>query len=118
MTADGPDKTAVTMVTDMKITGRPAQFGRGVISDVADKIIGQFASCVASKLQAGDAPAAAESAEAVVRRVGPGARGGIAAPRRRRGGCRVLDGTTGRAGHRHRTRRGRRGPPARRRRRR
>jgi carbon monoxide dehydrogenase subunit G len=63
MTADGPDKTAVTMVTDMKITGRPAQFGRGVISDVADKIIGQFASCVASKLQAGDAPAAAESTE-------------------------------------------------------
>jgi uncharacterized protein len=34
-----------------------------VISDVADKIIGQFASCVASKLQAGDAPAATESVE-------------------------------------------------------
>ncbi|MCO1656832.1 SRPBCC family protein [Pseudonocardia humida] len=50
MTADGPDKTAVTMVTDMTITGRPAQFGRGVISDVADKIIGQFATCVAGKL--------------------------------------------------------------------
>jgi hypothetical protein len=49
------------MVTDMKITGRPAQFGRGVISDVADKIIGQFASCVASKLQGDDAPAATES---------------------------------------------------------
>ncbi|WP_214403279.1 SRPBCC family protein [Pseudonocardia lacus] len=60
MVADGPDKTAVTMVTDMTITGRPAQFGRGVISDVADKIIGQFASCVAEKLtpQATDAPAA------------------------------------------------------------
>lgn len=67
MTADGPDKTAVTMVTDMKITGRPAQFGRGVISDVADKIIGQFASCVASKLQGGEAPesAAAESSASV-----------------------------------------------------
>ena len=63
MTADGPDKTAVTMVTDMKITGRPAQFGRGVISDVADKIIGQFASCVASKLQGEDATAAASSSE-------------------------------------------------------
>lgn len=50
MVADGPDKTAVTMVTDMTITGRPAQFGRGVISDVADKIIGQFAACVAKKL--------------------------------------------------------------------
>jgi carbon monoxide dehydrogenase subunit G len=32
--ADGPDKTAVTMVTDMTITGRPAQFGRGVMTDV------------------------------------------------------------------------------------
>jgi carbon monoxide dehydrogenase subunit G len=63
MTADGPDKTAVTMVTDMKITGRPAQFGRGVISDVADKIIGQFASCVASKLQGEEAPAEGSSSE-------------------------------------------------------
>lgn len=50
MVADGPDKTEVTMATDMTITGRPAQFGRGVISDVADKIIGQFASCLADKL--------------------------------------------------------------------
>jgi len=44
LAADGPDKTAVSMVTDMAITGKPAQFGRGVISDVADKIIGQFAA--------------------------------------------------------------------------
>ncbi|WP_308817087.1 SRPBCC family protein [Pseudonocardia alni] len=50
MVADGADKTSVTMVTDMTVTGRPAQFGRGVISDVADKIIGQFSSCVADKL--------------------------------------------------------------------
>jgi carbon monoxide dehydrogenase subunit G len=59
MVADGPNRTAVTMVTDMTITGRPAQFGRGVISDVADKIIGQFAACVAEKLtpQATDGPA-------------------------------------------------------------
>jgi uncharacterized protein len=60
MVADGPDRTAVTMVTDMTITGRPAQFGRGVISDVADKIIGQFSACVASKLApAAEAPAPA-----------------------------------------------------------
>ncbi|MBW0117116.1 SRPBCC family protein [Pseudonocardia abyssalis] len=31
MVADGPNKTAVTMVTDMTITGRPAQFGRGAV---------------------------------------------------------------------------------------
>ncbi|MGQ0576791.1 MAG: SRPBCC family protein [Pseudonocardia sp.] len=73
MKADGPDKTAVTMVTDMTITGRPAQFGRGVMSDVADKIIGQFATCVASKLapertsapsSSGASAAGAASAEA------------------------------------------------------
>ena len=49
--ADGPDRTAVSMVTDMTITGKPAQFGRGVIADVADKIIGQFSACVARKLR-------------------------------------------------------------------
>jgi hypothetical protein len=52
LVADGPDKTAVSMETDMTITGKPAQFGRGVISDVADKIIGQFSACVARKLAA------------------------------------------------------------------
>jgi uncharacterized protein len=61
LAAEGADRTAVSMVTDMTITGKPAQFGRGVISDVADKIIGQFAACVARKL----APAAEEAAEAV-----------------------------------------------------
>lgn len=64
MVADGADRTAVTMVTDMTITGRPAQFGRGVISDVADKIIGQFAGCVASKLAPQEEEAAAPAAAA------------------------------------------------------
>ncbi len=57
LAAEGADRTAVSMVTDMTITGKPAQFGRGVISDVADKIITQFAECVARKL----APAAEEA---------------------------------------------------------
>jgi uncharacterized protein len=61
LAADGPDKTAVAMVTDMTITGKPAQFGRGVISDVADKIIGQFSACVARKLAAGEESAASSS---------------------------------------------------------
>jgi carbon monoxide dehydrogenase subunit G len=64
MVPDGPSRTAVTMVTDMTITGRPAQFGRGVISDVADKIIGQFSACVASKLAPEQASAAAAPASA------------------------------------------------------
>ena len=61
MVAEAADRTAVSMITDMTITGKPAQFGRGVISDVADKIIGQFAACVARKL----APAAEEAAAPV-----------------------------------------------------
>ncbi len=50
MVEEAADRTAVSMITDMAITGKPAQFGRGVISDVADKIINQFAACVARKL--------------------------------------------------------------------
>ena len=79
MTADG-DSTRVNVVTDLAITGRPAQFGRGVMNDVGNKLLGQFADCLADRLAgAGDArtPAngggdaqastrAAESAEADV----------------------------------------------------
>src|SRR5882762_4398997 len=43
--ADGDAQTTVKMVTDMTVTGRPAQFGRGVMADVSDKIVGQFSSC-------------------------------------------------------------------------
>jgi carbon monoxide dehydrogenase subunit G len=60
---DGPSQTKVTMITDMKVTGRPAQFGRGVMADVSDKIIGQFASCLSDKLgsSAEEASASADS---------------------------------------------------------
>ena len=65
LAADGPERTAVSMVTDMTITGKPAQFGRGVIADVADKIIGQFSACVARKLAAPAAASVTEEAAAV-----------------------------------------------------
>ncbi|WP_433290077.1 SRPBCC family protein [Pseudonocardia sp. CA-142604] len=81
MTADGPDRTAVTMVTDMTITGRPAQFGRGVISDVADKIIGQFSACVASKLAPEQATgSAAQSSTGSETAAGGGSTNGSGAP--------------------------------------
>ncbi|MDQ2958743.1 MAG: SRPBCC family protein [Actinomycetota bacterium] len=57
--------TEVVVVTDLDITGKPAQFGRGVMVDVGNKLIGQFADCLAGKLSAGAEPVAAESAEAV-----------------------------------------------------
>ena len=39
------------MVTDLHITGKPAQFGRGVIQDVSDKLLNQFVACLEEKLQ-------------------------------------------------------------------
>lgn len=46
-------QTKVDVITDLDITGKPAQFGRGVMVDVGNKLIGQFAECLAGKL-AGD----------------------------------------------------------------
>ena len=54
MTADG-DGTAVSVVTDLTVTGRVAQFGRGVMADVSAKLLGQFVDCLEAKLLAGDA---------------------------------------------------------------
>ncbi|WP_217545051.1 SRPBCC family protein [Streptomyces sp. GbtcB6] len=42
--------TAVSVRTDLTVTGRPAQFGRGVLSEVGDRLVGQFADCLAARL--------------------------------------------------------------------
>ncbi len=42
--------TAVEVVTDLAITGKPAQFGRGVMQDVSDKLLGQFVVCLEQRL--------------------------------------------------------------------
>jgi uncharacterized protein len=54
--------TAVTLATDLTITGKPAQFGRGMIEDVSGKIISQFADCLATSLAPQEKPAPAASA--------------------------------------------------------
>ncbi len=53
--ADANGATDVVVVTDLAITGKPAQFGRGVMQDVSDKLLGQFVSCLETRL-AGGAP--------------------------------------------------------------
>jgi hypothetical protein len=40
----------VSVRTDLTVTGRPAQFGRGVMAEVGDKLVGQFAECLARRL--------------------------------------------------------------------
>lgn len=63
LTPQGDSETAVKMITDMTITGRPAQFGRGMISDVSDRIVGQFSAALAERLR-GATEAAEPAAEA------------------------------------------------------
>jgi len=53
LTGDG-DSTTVATTTDLDITGRPAQFGWGVMNDVANKLVGQFAANLAALLTSGD----------------------------------------------------------------
>jgi uncharacterized protein len=43
---DGNGGTKVHVETDMRVTGRAAQFGRGVQQEVATKIINKFAECL------------------------------------------------------------------------
>ena len=62
-----PEGAEVHVVTDLAITGRPAQFGRGVMEEVGQKLINQFADCLAGKLgeeEQAAAPAEADAASA------------------------------------------------------
>jgi uncharacterized protein len=42
--------TRVTALTDLAVTGRPAQFGRSVMADVGSRIIDRFSACLAEQL--------------------------------------------------------------------
>jgi uncharacterized protein len=45
LTEEGSE-TAVRVVTDLTVTGRVAQFGRGVLADVSAKLLDQFVACL------------------------------------------------------------------------
>lgn len=55
--------TDLEVLTDLAITGKPAQFGRGVMQDVSDKLLGQFVACLGERL-AGAADVAGTPADA------------------------------------------------------
>jgi carbon monoxide dehydrogenase subunit G len=65
----GDSRTNVRVRTDLNVTGKPAQFGRGVMQDVSDKLLGQFATCLESRLatpEPSESSRAAAADEAVV----------------------------------------------------
>jgi carbon monoxide dehydrogenase subunit G len=57
LAADGAG-TQVSVDTDLNVTGKVAQFGRGVMADVSSKLLGQFVACLESNVLSGNgAPA-------------------------------------------------------------
>jgi uncharacterized protein len=52
----GDQETEVTVVSNLSITGRPAQFGRGVMNEVGSKLLNQFADCLSTKLSGAEEP--------------------------------------------------------------
>ncbi|HEV7719658.1 MAG TPA: SRPBCC family protein [Iamia sp.] len=56
--------TEVTITTDLSITGKVAQFGRSAMNDISTKLLGQFVTCLETRVLAGEdvASAAVETA--------------------------------------------------------
>jgi carbon monoxide dehydrogenase subunit G len=52
---EGNGSTKVHVETDMQLTGRAAQFGRGVQQDVAEKLLKRFAECLENEIMGGGA---------------------------------------------------------------
>lgn len=56
------DSTRVYVDTDLDISGRMAQFGRGAIADVSNRLIGQFTTNLGALIAAPDSTASSPSA--------------------------------------------------------
>ncbi len=80
LTSISPTSTKVEVNTDLAVTGKVAQFGRGAMADISDKLLAQFSqnlNTLISEIPSGAAaePAAVEvvepttSAEPVVRKI-------------------------------------------------
>ena len=59
--SDAAGQTRVVVHTTMTVTGRPAQFGRGVMAEVSGRVIEKFATNLAAQLSGGAAAPAASA---------------------------------------------------------
>ena len=73
-TADGA--TRVVVESEVNVTGKPAQFGRGIMQGVAAKLLDEFATCLEAEIS-GDST---NSQDAEALDVGPAARGAFRRP--------------------------------------
>ena len=63
LTSVTPTSTKCTVHTDLSISGKVAQFGRGALADVSDKLIAQFSENLNQLISAAPAPSAPVVAE-------------------------------------------------------
>jgi uncharacterized protein len=73
--ADGG--TRVDVVTDLRLSGKVAQYGRGMIEDVSSRLVDEFADCLQRRLRA--EPTAGEPAQQAAAKPIGGLRLGLAA---------------------------------------
>ncbi|CAN7582841.1 SRPBCC family protein [Terrabacter sp. LjRoot27] len=78
LSPDG-DGTRADVVTDLAVTGKPAQFGRGVMQDVSDKLLGAFTACIEKQLTGPEAAPEAAPAPVPVPAPAPAAAAAAAA---------------------------------------
>lgn len=60
LTAVTPTSTRCTVHTDLTISGKVAQFGRGAMADISDKLLTQFSENLNQLISSGEATAQAE----------------------------------------------------------
>src|SRR6516165_3333218 len=72
MTPDG-DATKVSVVTDLTVTGKVAQFGRGVMAEVSAKLMGQFVDALEADIKSAGSPSGSGAPGAAASGNGPGA---------------------------------------------
>ena len=53
---DNGSSTRVSVETDLSVTGRPAQFGRGIMQDVATAMLTDFSRCLSTMMAASAEP--------------------------------------------------------------
>jgi carbon monoxide dehydrogenase subunit G len=59
LVAESPTATKVTVHTDLNITGKVAQFGRGAMADISNKLLDQFVANLNGLIATSNQPAAA-----------------------------------------------------------
>ncbi|MFB4313512.1 SRPBCC family protein [Actinomadura sp. 21ATH] len=69
---DEGGSTRVTVHTKLNVTGRPAQFGRNILSEVGGKLVARFAKALAEELENPTAPAATDTASTGTASTGTG----------------------------------------------